>query len=76
MDDIELRLVSGVHTWMQMCLYAWTKQMSPQKNTDNTLHRWLKMHVHQKCISYAHRHVNLDTLDRLCSILGSVPSVL
>jgi len=42
MDDIELRLVSGVHTWMQMCLYAWTKQMSPQKNTDNTLHRWLK----------------------------------
>lgn len=73
--DIELRLVSGVHTWMQMCLYAWTKQISKQKYTDNPSHRCLKMHMHQKCITYACRHVNLDTLDNSCSVLGSVPSV-
>lgn len=58
-DEIELRLVSGVHTWMQLCACTRGQNKFRRKNTDNTSHRCLKMHVHPKCITYACRRVNL-----------------
>lgn len=43
-DDIELRLVSGVHTWMQLCACTRGQNKFRRKNADNTSHRCPKMH--------------------------------